>query len=180
MLHAFRTNDLHYIPPTTLQANPAGAPKGTLSKVYFRKNIDDLQGQYKDAQELGDAAAEEWVKGLPSAGKLQSADTARWERWEALHPPGSDLAKVLREYFRPCSSVPLVEEVQPKHVPHSGGSLPAPPTSCKSFTTDAFLYAFAIIYCTPYIIISKELLHRQRYFSISHMFEPFRTTKSHT
>ncbi|GAB7352667.1 hypothetical protein MBLNU459_g3031t1 [Dothideomycetes sp. NU459] len=130
LLYAFRTNDLHYIPPTTLQTIPAGAPKPAMSKVYARKHVDDLQQEYQNAKELGDAAAEEWIKGLASAGKLHMTDTARWERWEALYPPGSDLARVLREYFRP-SSAPPVDEVQVRSTPHSGGSLQAPPSSMK-------------------------------------------------
>lgn len=69
--------------------------------MYYRKHIDDLQSEHDDAKEFGDAAAEEWIKGLPLNGKQQMSDAARWERWEALHPPGTHPAKILRDHFRP-------------------------------------------------------------------------------
>lgn len=131
--HAFRTNDLHYIPATTLQSNPGHAPRGGMFKVYYRQHIEDLQGEYEEAKEFGDAAAEEWIKGLPLNGRQQMVDAARWERWEALHPPGTHPVKILREYFRPLSAVPAhVSENAPaaappapsSSVPASGSSLP--------------------------------------------------------
>lgn len=64
-----------------------------------------MQKEHEEAKEFGEAAAEEWVKGLPLNGKQQMADAARWERWEALHPPGTHPAKILREYFRPVSAI---------------------------------------------------------------------------
>ncbi|CAD0114865.1 unnamed protein product, partial [Aureobasidium uvarum] len=106
--YAFCTPDLHYI-PATLQAQAAASIKGTMFKVYSQKHIDDLQQEHQNAKEFGTAAAEEWVKGLPLLGKQQMADAARWERWEAQLPLGSDIFKVLREYFRPYS-VPMIGE----------------------------------------------------------------------
>lgn len=42
---------------------------------------------------LGDAAAEEWIKGLEDLGKQRRHDAARWERWE----DAGGLAKMQRE-----------------------------------------------------------------------------------
>lgn len=161
LAHAFRTNDLHYIPATTLQTNPGGAPRGQMFKVYYHKHILDLQREYEDAKEFGEAAAEEWVKGLPLNGKQQMADAARWERWEALQPPGTHPAKTLREYFRPLSaptpalaSPAPVSEVTlaaapavPASVPPSNGSslpvLSSQPSKCSphgAFLCASFLF----------------------------------------
>lgn len=116
-------------------------------KVYYRRDIDELQQEYEDAKEFGDAAAEEWVKGLPLNGKQQMADAARWERWEALHPPGTHPATTLREYFRPISAPPpatvseqTLAAAPPAALPVSNGStlpvLSSQPS--KSSPTGAF------------------------------------------
>ena len=39
------------------------------------------------ARALGDAAAQEWYKGLEKSGKDRLADSARWEQWEATGGP---------------------------------------------------------------------------------------------
>jgi len=111
--HAFRTDDFHYVPATTLQANLASAPVNHITKVHYSKHVNDKQKDYQGAKEFGDAAAEEWLKGLPLTGKQQMADAARWERWEAPHPPGTHPAKILREYFRHVSALPAPVSRQP-------------------------------------------------------------------
>lgn len=150
---------MHYIPATTLAANPSGAPRGAMFKVYYRKHIDDLQGEHEDAKEFGEAAAEEWIKGLPLNGKQQMADAARWERWEALHPPGTHPAKILREYFRPISALPA-QVSEPTNVvaaaplivsasvqtPSSSSSLPVLSSQpSKSSPNGVFLHAYPIV-----------------------------------
>ena len=133
-----------------------------MSKVYSLKHIDDLQQEHQNAMEFGEAAAEEWVKGLPLLGKQQMADAARWERWEALLPLGSDIAKVLREYFRPSSASSVDEApVAPPSV--SATSLPAPPsTQSKSSPSGVFLLS-----------ISSKLLPRKFIFSLFHLPSTF-------
>ncbi|KAI5209039.1 hypothetical protein E4T39_01044 [Aureobasidium subglaciale] len=141
--YAFCTPDLHYI-PATLQAQAAASIKGTMSKVYSQKHIDDLQQEHQNAMEFGDAAAEEWVKGLPLLGKQQMADAARWERWESQLPLGSDIFTVLREYFR-SYSVPMIGEtpVTVESAPEAAveaptvsvTSLPAPPSAQSKFSS---------------------------------------------
>ena len=122
-------------------------------KVYSQKHIDDLQQEHQNAMEFGDAAAEEWVKGLPLLGKQQMADAARWERWEAQLPLGSDISKVLREYFRPYSA-PMISEVpdavastavSEEAVPSvSATSLPAPPSAQSKFSPSG-AFSFLIV-----------------------------------
>ena len=107
-------------------------------KVYSQKHIDDLHQEHENAMEFGEAAAEEWVKGLPLLGKQQMADAARWERWETLLPRGCDIAKQLREYFRPFAA-PVSEATAtaaPLPAPSvSATSLPAPPSTKSKFAT---------------------------------------------
>jgi hypothetical protein len=111
-------------------------------KVYSQKHIEDLQQEHENAKEYGDAAAEEWIKGLSLLGKQQMADAARWERWEAQLPLGADIGVVLRKYFRPPRKVRSEGEAQnaavaaaPAVIDASAStsvhptSLPAPPST---------------------------------------------------
>lgn len=91
-----------------------------MSKVYYRKQVEEIQHQYHNALALGPAAAEEWLKGLVDLGKSKIADSARWERWQAQFAPGTGLSSVLREYFR-LSSASRVNAAQPST---SGALLP--------------------------------------------------------
>ena len=153
--HAFCTPDLHYIPPT-LQSQAATSIKGTMAKVYSRKNIDDLQQEHQSALEFGEAAAEEWLKGLPLLGKQQMADAARWERWEALLTLGSDIPKVLREYFRPSSALSVVEVPVAVAPPAAAAAAPTAPPSVNG--TSLPVPTPAQSKCSPFGVFPLSLI----------------------
>lgn len=79
----FLTNELHVIPPATLQT---GQPPSTvqITKRFFNSQIDEIKRDFDEAKALGAAPAEEWLKGLENRGKERRTDAARWERYESL------------------------------------------------------------------------------------------------
>ena len=77
----FLTNELHVIPPATLQNGP---PAGIqISKHFFKPHIEELKQEFDSVKAMGSAAAEEWIKGLEGRGRERRNDALRWERWEA-------------------------------------------------------------------------------------------------
>lgn len=110
--YAFRTPDLHFVPEMTRQSYPGGIPSQLrVAKVYYTKDVKDIQAEHEDVQGYGEGAAEEWRKGLNNKGKEAMADAARWEKWESQTRPGADMVRTLREYD--LSSFPhYVEEMQ--------------------------------------------------------------------
>jgi hypothetical protein len=78
----FLTNELHIIPPTTLQ-NGQPPPTTQITKHFFQRHIEELKSEFSQVQSMGSAAAEEWIKGLEERGKQWRNDAARWEKWEA-------------------------------------------------------------------------------------------------
>ncbi|SMR42733.1 unnamed protein product [Zymoseptoria tritici ST99CH_3D1] len=93
----FRSTDLHFVPDQVRQL-PGGIP-GNLkfSKVYHREDLRKIVDDETHAKTLGEAALDEWRKGLLDAGKKIMNDSARWEKWELQMRPGIDLGQMLRE-----------------------------------------------------------------------------------
>lgn len=54
-----------------------------ISKYFLKSDVESIKKEYFKVKGLGNAAAEEWVKGLDNRGKAKRLDVARWERWEA-------------------------------------------------------------------------------------------------
>lgn len=64
-----------------------------VTKYYLKSDVDGIKKENVRVKELGNAAAEEWVKGLSDRGKTKRLDIARWERWEA----SGGLQRILRD-----------------------------------------------------------------------------------
>ncbi|KAF2754150.1 hypothetical protein EJ05DRAFT_504260 [Pseudovirgaria hyperparasitica] len=80
----FLTQDLHVVPASTLHhASPP--PTIQLRKCYYTTQVEQIQEEFIAAKALGQAAAEEWHKGLDSRGKTRLSDAERCERWEINH-----------------------------------------------------------------------------------------------
>jgi hypothetical protein len=77
----FFTNELHVIPPATLQSGQP-PPAIQITKHFSSQRIDDIKKEFEGVKMLGSATAEEWLKGLDGLGKERRNDAARWERWE--------------------------------------------------------------------------------------------------
>ena len=66
-------------------------------------HIPTIQEEHQTVrQEYGDAAAEEWRKGLLAKGKALMAIAARWDRWESQLPNGEHPADTLRNSDPAC------------------------------------------------------------------------------
>ena len=79
---AFFTPSLNFIASITLRASDP-PPGLQLTKFFFKPQVDQLKAEMEEVKTLGDAAAEEWYKGLVTTGQEKLADAARWEHWEA-------------------------------------------------------------------------------------------------
>jgi len=78
---AFFTSSLNYVTSTFLRQS--SVPPGVhLSKYYFRPQVEGIKSKLEEVRSLGSAAAEEWYKGLESAGQEKAIDAARFEQWE--------------------------------------------------------------------------------------------------
>lgn len=92
----FRTKDNDYI------SSPAVAPFGVaVSKVFSRQQIARLHAETLQVEnDYGRGAADEWIKGLADTAKSQSADIARWVKWEKELPPGMSVGQVFKSIMR--------------------------------------------------------------------------------
>jgi hypothetical protein len=86
------TNELQVIPASLLRTTQH-TPALQISKYFLKSQIVDIRKKYDSVKSLGDAAAEEWIKGLEDLGKERRHDAARWERWEET----GGLVKMQRE-----------------------------------------------------------------------------------
>ncbi|CAG8976340.1 hypothetical protein HYALB_00005747 [Hymenoscyphus albidus] len=77
----FLTNELHIIPPTTLQSGQQPSSI-QISKRFPNFQIEEIKREFQEAKVLGAATTEEWLKGLEERGREMRTDAARWERWE--------------------------------------------------------------------------------------------------
>lgn len=76
----FMTSDSHVIPPQLL-ASGASPLYPHVAKAFSSQQIKEVKAKFEEVKELGQAAAEEWVKGLEAHGKCLLADASRWEKW---------------------------------------------------------------------------------------------------
>lgn len=72
----------NYIPSTLLRST-APPPMLQIIKYYYKPHIEEIKQRLSSARELGNASAEEWIKGLDNEGKERLGEASRWEQWEA-------------------------------------------------------------------------------------------------
>lgn len=75
------TNDHNYITAYTLQSATTPADV-VIGKYFYKQHVEDITQELHEAQGLGQAAAEEWYKGLQTRGKERMKLAENWERWE--------------------------------------------------------------------------------------------------
>ncbi|QIW97843.1 hypothetical protein AMS68_003361 [Peltaster fructicola] len=91
--YAFITKDLHVVSDRTARANVGVG----ITKIFLRRDVEELKASYAEAEALGAGAAEEWAKGLDDVGKQAMSDTYRWLRWEDSLSSETDIAAHLKE-----------------------------------------------------------------------------------
>jgi hypothetical protein len=72
-------------------------PHVEIGKYYYKNHVEAITQELSDAQSLGQAAAEEWSKGLDDKGKDRMKTADNWEKWEA---------RGLQERSRAASAAP--------------------------------------------------------------------------
>lgn len=68
------------IPSAMLQTGRAA--KLPAVKVYLSSHVAAIQEEFTSARAMGEATAEEWLKGLEGRGKERRVDALRWEKFE--------------------------------------------------------------------------------------------------
>lgn len=132
------TNELHVVVSTVLQQGQQPPSNLQISKYFLKSDVENIKKEYFRIKGLGDAAAEEWIKGLDNRGKAKRLDSARWERWETAgglqrirrHEPDNLQGKVVQQALpsslppRPATFHGYSGFGQP---PHVGSAYPPPP-----------------------------------------------------
>ncbi|KAI0405027.1 hypothetical protein F4802DRAFT_607186 [Xylaria palmicola] len=77
----FISDDARVILPATLQTGPT-AMNLSMTKVFLSSHIAAIQEELNSVRAMGEATAEEWVKGLEGRGKECRTDSLRWEKFE--------------------------------------------------------------------------------------------------
>ncbi|TVY75595.1 hypothetical protein LSUE1_G008463 [Lachnellula suecica] len=95
----FLTNELHVLPPSTLQSGHH-PPTIQITKRFYNSQIEEIKKEFDNVKALGSATAEEWLKGLDERGKEKRNDAARWERWDLVGGV-ANMRKVYHETPKP-------------------------------------------------------------------------------
>ena len=79
----FFTPALHVVPTVTLRQHsiPGGLQ---VTKYFYRPEVESIKEAFQEIRSLGPGAAEEWLKGLYTAGQDKMTDAARFEQYDAV------------------------------------------------------------------------------------------------
>lgn len=77
----FLTQFNDWISEATLSSQPA-PPHLQIRKFYYQTHVDLILNQFREVKDLGEAASEEWLKGLDLQRQERLHDANRWEQWE--------------------------------------------------------------------------------------------------
>lgn len=70
---------------------PAGVE---IAKYYYKAHVEETSNELNEALALGNAAAEEWAKGLEARGNERMKLAENWERWEIKYQWWSDHQRI--------------------------------------------------------------------------------------
>ncbi|KAI0489570.1 hypothetical protein F4859DRAFT_501337 [Xylaria cf. heliscus] len=76
----FLSENMRVIPSAMLQTGHAAKPPVT--KVFLSSHVSTIQEEFASVRAMGEATAEEWLKGLEGRGKERRVDALRWEKFE--------------------------------------------------------------------------------------------------
>ncbi|KAI1276627.1 hypothetical protein F5Y07DRAFT_388949 [Xylaria sp. FL0933] len=77
----FISDDKHIIPSAMLQTGQATLEL-SVTKVFLSSHVTAIHEEFSSVRAMGEATAEEWLKGLEGRGKELRADSLRWEKFE--------------------------------------------------------------------------------------------------
>ena len=106
--YAFRSPDAHFISEVIRQTHGINN-NANVHRVYHENDLAAIFREMQDVESYGPGVSDEWKKGLQQRKSGAMADSARWERYEAQMPPGTNFEEMLREYD-PSSFPPPVAQ----------------------------------------------------------------------
>ncbi|KAI0966982.1 hypothetical protein F4678DRAFT_264419 [Xylaria arbuscula] len=77
----FISDNMQIISSAMLQAR-LGNLELSITKAFFSSHVATIQEEFASAKAMGEATAEEWLKGLEGRGKEHLVDSLRWEKFE--------------------------------------------------------------------------------------------------
>ncbi|KAI0531615.1 hypothetical protein GGR58DRAFT_508304 [Xylaria digitata] len=77
----FTSDSMHIIPSFMLQTGQVTL-EPSITKIFLSSHVAAIQEEFASARAMGEATAEEWLKGLEGRGKENRADYLRWEKFE--------------------------------------------------------------------------------------------------
>lgn len=77
----FIDDKMRIIPPALLQTGHL-ATKLPITKIFLSSHVVAIREEFASVRAMGEATAEEWIKGLEGRGKEHRADSLRWEKFE--------------------------------------------------------------------------------------------------
>ncbi|KAI1350182.1 hypothetical protein F5Y01DRAFT_305580 [Xylaria sp. FL0043] len=77
----FISDDKHIIPSAMVQTGQATLEL-SVTKVFLSSHVTTIHEEFSSVRAMGEATAEEWLKGLEGRGKELRADSLRWEKFE--------------------------------------------------------------------------------------------------
>ncbi|KAI0430952.1 hypothetical protein F5Y09DRAFT_306281 [Xylaria sp. FL1042] len=77
----FISDDMQIIPSAMLQTGQATLEL-SITKVFLSSHVTAIHEEFSSVRAMGEATAEEWLKGLEGRGKELRADSLRWEKFE--------------------------------------------------------------------------------------------------
>ncbi|KAI8947110.1 hypothetical protein F4801DRAFT_592834 [Xylaria longipes] len=132
------SEDMRVIPSAMLQTGHAA--KLPVTKIFLSSHVAAIQEEFTSVRAMGEATAEEWLKGLEGRGKEHRVDALRWEKFEMSgglvrmrRLPSSDYALVngkINEATKASGPSTVVSFVEEPWVP-----LELPVISASSETT---------------------------------------------
>ncbi|KAI1304739.1 hypothetical protein F5Y03DRAFT_166669 [Xylaria venustula] len=77
----FINDRMQIISSAMLQTRP-GNLESSITKVFLLSHVATIREEFASAKAMGEATAEEWLKGLEGRGKEHLVDSLRWEKFE--------------------------------------------------------------------------------------------------
>ncbi|KAF2751026.1 hypothetical protein M011DRAFT_417564 [Sporormia fimetaria CBS 119925] len=112
----FLTQEGHYIPAYQLESSTTPAQM-EIRKLYYNPHVEAISKELQDALGLGQAAAEEWYKGLEERSKEAMKAAERWEQWEVRYQWWKNQEQTRREQSAAPSTTSSLSYSRPKRSP---------------------------------------------------------------
>lgn len=76
------TSEHHVVKSTAIELGQR-PPDLQITKFFWSSDIEELKQEFTLVRNMGQGAAEEWLKGLEGRAADRRYDSLKWEKWEA-------------------------------------------------------------------------------------------------